>query len=403
MSYKFTKSTLAFLIGLSLLTGCNESTSSSQGAGYGEGDDVETGFNEKALVRNLTDLITTAIDAFAEHSQTLEQNVTGYCQVLSASGSATEELSLARSTWQDNMVLWQQVDMMQVGPLLDTEGKLRNDIYSWPDIYTCGVDFDTMYYQAGEFNGEPYDITERRGNRKGLYALEYLLFNESSEHSCIASTPDNWNDFTPAEIAVARCEYAEAVAGDIIRNAGILVEEWSGDNGFIHQLNNAGTELSSIESTHDAVNLLSDAMFYLDSITKDAKLATPLGLVANSCGAQACPQDVESPYANHSIENIIENLNGFEQFFTGGDGIGFVDYLEYVGDTETANAMAAAINAAQEQLALYQENLAETLVSDEAQVEQTHQNVKAITDDLKTDFIQSLALELPQTSAGDND
>lgn len=403
MFFKFTRSSLALFFSAAFLMGCNESTSSAHGTDYDSGEEVSTSFNEKALISNLADVITTAFTAFADHSATLEQSVTGYCQMLSDNAIADDELAVARSTWKANMMLWQQVDMMQVGPLIETEGKLRNDIYSWPDTYTCGIDVDTMYFQIGDINGETYDVADRRANRKGLFALEYLLFNENSDHSCVVITPPTWNDFTADEIAVARCEYAEAVAGDIVRNANLLISEWSGDGGFIHQLTNAGTDESSIESERAAVNLLSDAMFYLDSITKDAKIATPLGLVANSCGAQACPEEVESPYANYSLENITENLKGFEQFFTGGEGIGFTDYLTHVGDTDTAETMSAAITEAKAQLALYEASLAQTLVASEAQVEQTHQNVKAITDELKTSFIESLALDLPQTSAGDND
>jgi predicted lipoprotein len=252
----------------------------------------------------------------------------------------------------------------------------------------------------GEFNGQTYAIEERRANRKGLYALEYLLFNQSSEHSCQVSAPEGWDELTLQQLEVARCEYASEVARDLTDNANKLEADWL---AFSNELTSAGESGSEFETVHDAVNHLSDAMFYLDSITKDAKLATPLGLVANSCGAQACPEDVESPYANHSVENIVENLNGFEQFFSGGTGIGFVDYLTYVGDEDTAEQMTLAISAAKEQLALYEASLAQTLVDDEAQVEQTHKNVKAITDKLKTDFIHSLALELPSTSAGDND
>ena len=48
-------------------------------------------------------------------------------------------------------------------------------------------------------------------------------------------------------------------------------------------------------------------------------------------------------------------------------------------------------------------SLAVALENTPEQVEQIHTDVKDITDQLKTDFITSLALELPATSAGDND
>jgi hypothetical protein len=36
-------------------------------------------------------------------------------------------------------------------------------------------------------------------------------------------------------------------------------------------------------------------------------------------------------------------------------------------------------------------------------VQEVHDQLKDVTDNMKTDFIQRLALELPATSAGDND
>ena len=397
------KTPIAVLIGAALLTGCNESTDSSHGADYNIGKEVETDFNEQALVANITDnIITPLFSAFGDVAQSQHQDVAAYCSALKG-GSVGDSLSNAQSSWQDTMLVWQQAEMMQVDPLLQNESKLRNDIYSWPDVFTCGVDQDTMFFRNGEFDGQPYDIDSRRANRKGLYALEYLLFNSSTNHSCQVVPPEGWNNLTPEQINVARCEFATEVARDVTVNAERLQTAWA---SFATELTTAGQSGSSFDTVHDAVNHLSDAMFYLDSITKDAKLATPLGLVANSCGSQACPQDVESNYANHSVENLIQNLKAFELFFTGGgetERTGFVDYLNHVGDTDTAEKMTAAITAAISQLEAYQVTLAEALATDEAQVETTHANVKAITDELKTDFIQSLALELPKTSAGDND
>ena len=60
-----------------------------------------------------------------------------------------------------------------------------------------------------------------------------------------------------------------------------------------------------------------------------------------------------------------------------------------------------------DQAVTFAESLERTLTglleSDPSQVETLHNEVKDVTDSLKTDFIQSLALELPATSAGDND
>lgn len=65
--------------------------------------------------------------------------------------------------------------------------------------------------------------------------------------------------------------------------------------------------------------------------------------------------------------------------------------------------MAADIIAAIAASKNYQQSLTQALANDADRVEQTHADIKNVTDQLKTDFIKSLALELPKTSAGDND
>ena len=50
-------------------------------------------------------------------------------------------------------------------------------------------------FRLGEVNGQPYDIANRTPSRRGVAALEYLLFNEELNHSCTTSTlPENWDN-----------------------------------------------------------------------------------------------------------------------------------------------------------------------------------------------------------------
>jgi predicted lipoprotein len=154
------------------------------------------------------------------------------------------------------------------------------------------------------------------------------------------------------------------------------------------------------------VNDVSDAIFYIEKFTKDAKLATPLGVFANDCGLEACAENVESRFAYHSLQNIISNIQGLNMIFLGGEtdaGVGFDDYLLDVGATDTAEKMRGDLAEVIEFALSLQTSLAELLVQDPEQVQQVHDQLKDVTDNMKTDFIQRLALELPATSAGDND
>lgn len=399
------------------LSGCNQDTSSDAGEDYNNSQNTTTEFNQLALVTHLTDnIISPTFEQFLIQAENQVIAVSEYCaaerefsEQIIGETSLTTKKEAAQTQWRATMDVWQQAELMLLGPLKDNDSSLRNKIYSWPILNHCAVDYDVVYFSEGTVNGQPYDITLRTPSRKGLAALDYLLFNPNLNHSCsLSAAPPHWDNLTNQQRSIARCNFANEVANDIKNNAYALIDLWSADDGYANKLKSAGSVNSIFTHEHDAVNRLSDAMFYLDSSTKDAKLAEPLGLFANECGATACPQAVESKHSAYSITNILNNLIGFEKLLTGNNnpqeqGVGFVDYLIDVGDQDTADTMITDVSNAILAIQAYEQSLAETLSNNPEQVAQTHSDLKKVTDKLKIDFIHSLALELPATSAGDND
>jgi predicted lipoprotein len=404
-----------------VISACGEEATSTSGDGFNGGQDTNTGFDQAKLIASIVDnVITPTYQEFSILAAAQQQAVSDYCQqeIALAQNNGNEVLVtdaklLAKESWRNAMNTWQQADMMQLSPLLNGDGVLRNNIYSWPIQNTCGVDLDVTYFKDGSVNGQPYNIATRTASRKSLLALEYLLFNDNLSHSCTGSTvPTQWNNQTEQYRKIARCEYAGEVASDIENNANELLTAWlgsDGKSGYAAKLKAAGTEGSEFTTEHAAVNELSDAIFYLDKFTKDDKLATPLGLFENACGAQACPEAVEAKYSAHSITNISNNLQALKMFMQGSlsageaGALGFSDYLIDVGDKVTADIINDHVALAIEDTINYQASLAATLANDPDKALATHGDVKNITDKLKSDFITSLALELPKTSAGDND
>ncbi|KGJ89121.1 imelysin family protein [Colwellia psychrerythraea] len=403
-----------------IISACGEESTSTNGVGFNDSQDTNTDFDQGKLITSIVDkVITPTYQQFSSLASEQQQAISNYCVQESALalGNSSDTLVndakvLAKESWQTAMNSWQQAEMMQFSQFL-IDGGLRNNIYSWPTKNTCGVDLDVTYFKAGSVNGQPYNIATRTASRKSMVALEFLLFSDNLAHTCTGSTvPTQWNNQTEQYRKVARCEFASEVAADIKNNAIELLTAWQGSDGtggYAAKLKSAGTVGSDFATQHDAVNKLSDAIFYLDNFTKDSKLAKPLGLFANECGSQACPESVESNFANHSITNITNNLQALKMFMQGSltagetDALGFSHYLTDVGDEVTAATINDHLALAIEETKNYQQSLASTLANDSDKVLVTHGDVKNITDKLKSDFITSLALELPKTSAGDND
>ncbi|MCG7560405.1 imelysin family protein [Pseudoalteromonas sp. McH1-42] len=415
---------LATAIGLAL-SGCGESTSSSAGPGYNQGTPVvePTTFDQKKLVANLTDnVFTPTFQQFADKASGQTAVIKAYCDLETAfdptlqddaaKTARDEALLAAQNSWKEAMVSWQHAELMIVGPLLADDKALRKDIYSWPDTNYCNVDQDVAYFAEGDINGVPYDISKRSNKRRGLDALEYLLFNNELDHSCSAAASGEilaqWNTLEDQQRRVMRCQYAVEVSTDLKATSERLMFEWAGEQGYAAKLKNAGESGSEFATVTEAVNLISDALFYMTEELKDYKLATPLGLFANQCGTEVCPQAVESRFAEHSIENIQANIAAFEQIFLGQgtdseDTTGFDDFLDEQDASQTKEVMLQGIADAKAATDALNGSLQQALEEDTAGVTNTHAKVKDVTDELKNDFIQKLALELPKTSAGDSD
>lgn len=383
----------------------------SDGDGINDGDEINNGsnpneaeqveFTESGLIESIVDNIyLPTFELFAQKAAGLDGAVSDYCAALP--NDTSNRRGTAQAAWKDAMDTWQMAELMQVGPLFFNGNELRNNVYSWPNKRACYVDQDVV---LAEENG--YDITSRNVARKGMDALEYLLFDDDLDHKCTVASiaPEGWNDRSDDDRRTARCDFAAIISSDVLATANDIVSQWSGDNGHAATLKDAGNPGSDFNTTLDAINDISDGLFYFTGAMKDGKIATPVGLRANNCGLTPCPDDAEAPYADYSLENIVTNMKALRKLLVGASeqDQSFVDFLNDVGDSNTATNIIVqldeAISLAEAMTGTYSEILSQNPQS----VEQLHDEVNEVDDILKTDFIESLSLELPATSAGDND
>ncbi|HLU65225.1 MAG TPA: imelysin family protein [Kofleriaceae bacterium] len=363
-------------------------------------------FDRQAMMAHLaSEVILPTYQAFAERAGELEGAVAGWCEALGGGGEA-DALEAARDAWRAAMVEWQKAEMMLVGPAAMSEGAVRDSVYSWPLVSSCAVDQDIrtrMDDPAG------YDIGSRDVRRRGLAALEYVLFTASLDHTCPEQVaPAGWNDLGDAERLAARCGFASAAAADVAATAGSIVQGWAADGGgYVTELSaGQGSSLSPME----AANLVSDAMFRLDGDTKDMRIGEPAGIMDSlTCPpGDPCPAELESPHARHGKENVVGNLVGFRMLFTGdveggASGPGFDDFLRAVGGGELADEMTADLEAAIAATEAIPGALEDAIHDSPNEVAAAYDAVKQVTDDLKSQFLTVLGLDPPDGQPTDND
>ena len=323
---------------------------------------------------------------------------------LTAGDDPTTDQLAAQEAWRAVMASWQRVELMQLGPLgssLTALGgeDLRDEVYSWPSVNPCRVDQVT----ADGGYGEDSFFTESLVNTTGLDAIEHLLF-AAAENVCPAQVTPNadgaWEALGADEVARRRVAYARKLT------AGVLTALDDAQARFVEDGFSKALALDDpntpYESEQQALNAVYDALFYLETGTKDKKLATPLGL--RDCGETICPDEVEHLPSGFGGPAIAANLAGFRALYTGQAGAGVDDLLIELGHAEVNDAVIAGLNDADAAVAaLGDAPLAELIVSEPEKVLAAHDAVKVVTDLLKGDVATLLALQIPAEAAGDND
>jgi uncharacterized protein len=363
-------------------------------------------FDRSALLDHLANrVLLPAQTGFAAAADALPTALTAYCDALDG-GQPGATLEAARAGWASAIDAWEAADALLVGPAAMDHKAIRDRIYSWPLLSTCGVDRDT----ASSFTDPTsYDAATRLVNVRSLAAIEYLLYTTETAHTC-ATPPAGW-DALGADLPRARCRLALALARDVATNAAALAAAWRRDGGdYVGQLVMAGQVGSTISTAQEGVNRVSDAMFYVDRMVKDMKLAEPAGIAVNACGTvdAPCEREVELRYADRASTAIRINLRALREVFTGtttatATGPGFDDFLGALGHTDVSDRMVSKLDAAIAAADALPDSLLTALATDYAKVVAAHRALTAFTDDLKSQFLTLLALEIPDDVATDND
>jgi len=381
-------------------TGCDNTTSPAD-------DTADPSLPSVVLVSDVLAMvgdgvILPAVSNFVIALDELEVAVADWGSAIGSGGGGDDSRASAQEKWITAMSAWQQLEVMQVGPaassLKDVAGQdIRDEIYSWPTTNTCLVDQNTVtevWKESAFFND--YLV-----NSYGLDSLEQLLFS-GDDNVCPGqvgiNTDGTWDALGTNGINVNRAEYAATVIAGIQDQTDALYSSWSSDgDDFGGEIADGGP----YGGEQEALDAIFQAIFYLETLTKDQKLAIPMGL--QECSEENCPEDVELPTSGASIQAITGNLIGFKAIFIGGDGAGMDDLLVEVGHGDLSDQMIADLDTAIALGEAFDVSLATAVVESPDEVEAFYTAVQSVTSVLKGDLATILVLTIPTEAAGDND
>jgi predicted lipoprotein len=369
--------------------------------------DVADAAQRRALLSNLAEhVVAKSYAAFRAEAEELSAAASKYATSLSESDRAA-----VRSAFSAAMLAWERAEVLQWGPAAPTIGKtpgaqsLRQQIYAWDQINHCGVD-QALVAKSYETSFGDISATAR-----GLGALELLLFDESTESGCtkanVIITSGDWQKLIDSDLAQRRAAFAKAAASDLVARAKELEQAF---DGYRAELARAGDGSKLFEVTQDALNPLTDALFYIEKEVKDIKLALPLGLTERCMGA-ACYATVELRRSRLSTAAILANLEAFRDVFRGlppggergGEMHGLKDLLLSVSDDALANEMDRQIDQSITAVKAIDGPLDEVLARGDKTPMQAYMVIQELSTNLKGELVARLKLRLPMSSASDND
>ncbi len=345
---------------------------------------------------------------FADAAAALEVATQAY-----AADPSLANRAAAQAAWIAAMDLWQYAELTQLGPagpggstgVLGGQG-LRDEIYSYPTTSTCRIDQETVEGAFRNVDAFASELVEVRG----LDAMEYLLFVESTANTCpelaAINTEGTWAALGVDGLTRNRAEYAHTLAVLVSRSAALLRDAWEPTGGdFVAQLRTAGDGSALFMTAQRGINDLATALHYLDTWTKDMKVGEPAGIVL--CTTATCLESLESRFANRSKENVRTNLLAFRRIFLGADpgveALGLDDLLVDVGHSSLVSQINAAMDTALARVDAITGTLREAIESNAMLVTDLYVAISELARLFKADLFAALDISLTSGVPADND
>ncbi|PIB36642.1 hypothetical protein BFP72_15155 [Reichenbachiella sp. 5M10] len=324
------------------------------------------------LIQMADQIILPGYEDFLATASLLDTQVDAF-----AKNPTNETLAACQAAWKKAALSWKNTESFNIGPVRTRS--LSSKIHYYP---TPASFIETA---VSNYSGSDDYIQTLGSNRKGLAAIEFLLFS-SDEHETLSQFSDE-----------KRMAILSLYTSDLVTIATRILNEWETYRADFIALSGSGTSSSA--------SLLANQLLESLSNLNIKKLGNPMGLTDVSSSVN--PDLVESPYAQESLEWIKVNLLSIAQTFNGGEGTGYDDYLDALAiDFDQNTTLSARINQ-QIQVCLEAANainqpLQTAVVNDPLAVEALLAETQSLLSLMHTDMMSNIGLTVtPSDNDGD--
>lgn len=225
-------------------------------------------------------------------------------------------------------------------------------------------------------------------NKRGLHAIEYLLFPED-DPELEAALRD------ASEPGARRRQFLAAAAALVAKNAGALRDAWAADGGdYGRRFAEPGGPDSISKDVQAGLDTLLNHAVFLSEVVADTKLGKPLG---SATGGAIDPSAQESERSGASLSDALGNLRGVRNVYFGSrDGSIGPSLSTLVRTKSPATDLRArqALDEAEANLLAVPEPLTVALMDSPELVTAAFEAVKTLKRVLATEVLGSLGASL---------
>ena len=304
-------------------------------------------YNQTAVQQHIIPRYQT----LASESAALDSAVATLCQAPSDANFAK-----AQTQFRSAMHAWQGIQHVQFGPV---QFLMRNYSFEyWPDKKNIGQrQLNTaLNMPSDSAYGEEF-FHQASIALKGFPALERLLFNDNAEQK-FADNPQ-------------RCRLTQAIAHYVAGMSSDIVNEWQ--NSATAPATDVIDEESDSPIPDFSIDLMKALVEPIEMI-RDTKLRNVMG----QSREEARSRRAESWRSEQSLANIKANVNAAHELYALPGGL--AELLHDAKHDDDANAINAAFESVEKQLAELPDSLVSMLDSDQhyAQLQTLAANLKTL-------------------------
>lgn len=285
-----------------------------------------------------------------------------------AGATSLENLNLLRDQFVTTYLCFQRVKMFDFGPAGDYTFKASTNTYPTdPDKINANI-------ESGSY------VLGSAGNTDaiGLPAIDYLLYS--------GADTDVLNRFSVDAHAENAKTYLLALIDKIRSELSLVKAEWDGAYYDTYIAAN-GTDVGS------SISLLFNEWVKDIELLKNAKIGIPGGQFS---GGETFPTYVEAYYSGISQQLALESVTALKRVYTGGTGVGFDDYMQFVEENEGTTVAAGEItnqfDVCHTKIAGLGNPFSEDIPVNFSGFEETFQEIKKLVAYVKTDVPAALGV-----------